>query len=48
MEDLDILGHNIEMDHEERGWEFMDWINLAQDSDKFQTLVNVVRNLPFQ
>jgi len=48
MEDLDILEHSIEMDHEDRGWECMDWINLAQDNEKLQTLVNVVRNLPFQ
>jgi hypothetical protein len=33
MEDRDILEHNIEMDHEDRGWECMEWINLAQDSD---------------
>ena len=46
MEDLDILEHNIDMDHADRGWEYMDWINVAHDSDKLQTLVNVVRNLP--
>ena len=34
MEDLDILEHSIEMDHEDRRWECMDWINLTQDSDK--------------
>jgi hypothetical protein len=48
MEDLDILEHNIEMDHEDRRWECMDWINLTEDSDKLQTVGNVVRNLPFQ
>jgi hypothetical protein len=39
MEELDILEHIIEMDHEERGWECMDYINLDQDSDKLQTIV---------
>jgi hypothetical protein len=34
MVDLDILEHDIEMDHEDRGRECMEWINLAQDSDK--------------
>jgi hypothetical protein len=48
MEVLDIMEYNIEMDHEDRGWECMEWINLAQDSDNLQTVINVVRNLSFQ
>jgi hypothetical protein len=27
------------------GWDGMDWINLAQDSDKWRALVNTVMNL---
>jgi hypothetical protein len=27
------------------GWEGMDWIELAQDRDRWQVLVNVVMNL---
>jgi hypothetical protein len=31
---------NIKMDHEEIGWDGRDWIELAQDSDQWRTLVN--------
>jgi len=27
------------------GWESMDWIHLAQDRDKWWSLVNIVMNL---
>jgi hypothetical protein len=33
---------NIKM---ERGWDDMDWIDLAQDSDQWRALVNTVMNL---
>jgi len=33
------------MGHKETGWEGMDWIELAQDRGKWQTLVNEVMNL---
>jgi hypothetical protein len=36
---------NIRMDLREMGWEGMDWMNLAQDTDKWQVLVNTVMNL---
>jgi hypothetical protein len=40
---------NIKMDLRERerekGWDGMDWINLAQDRDQWRTLVNTVMNL---
>ena len=36
---------NIKMDLREVGWGGMDWINLAQDRDRWQTLVNAVMNL---
>jgi hypothetical protein len=36
---------NIKMDHQEVGWESMDWTDMAQDRDRWQALVNVVMNL---
>jgi hypothetical protein len=36
---------NIKIDLREIGWSGMDWIDLAQDSDKWRALVNTVMNL---
>jgi hypothetical protein len=36
---------NIKMHLREVGWGGMDWINLAQDRDRWQALVNAVMNL---
>jgi hypothetical protein len=36
---------NIKMDLQEVGWESMDWIDLVQDSDRWWSLVNAVKNL---
>jgi len=36
---------NIRMDHQEVGCGYMDWIGLAQDRDKWRTLVSAVMNL---
>jgi hypothetical protein len=36
---------NIKMDVLEIGWGGVDWIDLAQDTDKWRALVNAVMNL---
>ena len=36
---------NINMDLQEVGYEGMGWIDLAQDSDRWRALVNLVMNL---
>jgi hypothetical protein len=36
---------NIRMDLRERGWEDLDWIHLAQNRDKWRTLVNTIMDL---
>jgi hypothetical protein len=33
------------MDLRERGWGGMDWIDLAEDRDKWRALVNTIMNL---
>ena len=37
--------NNIKIDLQEVGWGAMDWIELAQDRDRWWTLVNAVINL---
>jgi hypothetical protein len=37
--------NNIKMDLLEIGWGGVDWIGLAQDTDKWRALVNAVMNL---
>jgi hypothetical protein len=36
---------NIRMDLQEVGWGYVDWVGLAQDRDRWRTLVNAVMNL---
>jgi hypothetical protein len=36
---------NIKMDLREIGWDGVDWIDLAQVSDQWRALVNMVMNL---
>jgi hypothetical protein len=36
---------NIKMDLGEIGWDGVDWIDMAQDSDQCRALVNTVLNL---
>jgi hypothetical protein len=37
---------NVKMDLREIEWAGMDWIDLAQDTDQWRALVNMVMNLP--
>jgi hypothetical protein len=37
---------NIKMDLIEIGWGGVDWIDLAQDRDRWRAVVNAVMNLP--
>jgi hypothetical protein len=36
---------NIKIDLRERGWDGVDWIDLAQDRVQWRALVNTVMNL---
>jgi hypothetical protein len=36
---------NIKMDLRETGWDGLDWIDLAQDRDKWRALLNTVMSL---
>jgi hypothetical protein len=37
--------HNIKIDLRERGWDSMNWIDLAQDRNLWRALVNTVMKL---
>jgi hypothetical protein len=36
---------NIKMDLREIGWDVVDWMDMAQDRDKWRALVNTILNL---
>jgi hypothetical protein len=36
---------NIKMDLRQVGWDGVDWIDMAEDSDRWRALVNTVLNL---
>jgi hypothetical protein len=36
---------NIKMDFEDSGWDNMDWIEVAQDSDRWSAFITVAVNL---
>jgi hypothetical protein len=36
---------NVKMDLREIGWDGVDWIDMAQDSNQWRTLVNTALNL---
>jgi hypothetical protein len=36
---------NIKMDLQKVGWEGVDWIDMAQDKDRWRAVVNAVMNL---
>jgi hypothetical protein len=38
-------GDNIDMDVKEVGWRSMDWIDLAEDRDRWRAVVNAVMSL---
>jgi hypothetical protein len=40
--------NNIKMDLREKGWDGVDWIDLAQDRDQWRALVNKVIKLRVQ
>ena len=37
---------NIKMYLKEMGWEGLDWIDMAQDRDKWQAVVNIITYFP--
>ena len=43
--DLGVDVYNIRMDLQEVGCGYVDWIGLAQDRDRWRTLVSAVTNL---
>ena len=43
--DPDVDGDNIKMDLQEVGGAFKDWMELAQDRDRWRALVSTVMNL---
>jgi hypothetical protein len=42
---LYIIQDEMKLDLRERGWNGVDWIDLAQDRDQWRAFVNTVMNL---
>jgi hypothetical protein len=38
------MAYNIKMDLQELGWGGMDWIDVAENGDKWRAFVNAVKN----
>lgn len=45
MEDLSGVGGEYEMNFKGTGWEGLEWINLAEEKDKWRDLQNMVKDL---
>jgi hypothetical protein len=45
LEDLGVNRDNTKIDLKENSWEIVKWINLAQDTGKWEALVKAVMNL---
>jgi len=45
LEDPGVDGCNVKMDLQEVGCGGMDWMDLAQDRDRWRALVNAIMNL---
>jgi hypothetical protein len=39
------MGDNIRMDFKEIGWEYMEWLHVAEDKNQWWALVNMVMTL---
>ena len=39
------MGDNFKMDFRELGWRGLDWIDLAEDGDRWRAVVNAVMKL---
>jgi hypothetical protein len=48
LEDLAVDGDSINIDLQDVGWRDMDWIDLAQDRNRWRALVDAVMNIQFQ
>jgi hypothetical protein len=39
------MGNDVKIDPKEKGWNSVDWINLAQDRVQWQAFMNTVKNI---
>ena len=44
LEDPSVVGRIMRMDLQEAGCRVMDWIDMAQDRDRWRSLVNAIMN----